>query len=157
VRKINGAKIKDHKLRGEWAEMRFMALAAEHGLMVSKPYGDSATYDLVVEHDGQCMRVQVKSTMYRRSRGLSCQVRGNQQRPYAYNSFDFVAVYLIPEDVWYIVPTDRIAGQLSLFFNPKQKNSKYCQYKEAWHLFKEGKTIPRIQACADEHFLSAAI
>ena len=41
---------KTHKLRGEWAELRFMTQAAEHGIMVSKPWGDSAPYDLMVEH-----------------------------------------------------------------------------------------------------------
>jgi len=38
-------KIKHHKRRGEWAEMRFMAMATENGLEVSKPYGEMARYD----------------------------------------------------------------------------------------------------------------
>jgi hypothetical protein len=33
--------IEDKKQRGEWAEMKFMARAAEHGLPGSKPWGDS--------------------------------------------------------------------------------------------------------------------
>jgi hypothetical protein len=37
----NGSRIKNSKLRGEWAELRFMTRAAEHGLMISKPWGDS--------------------------------------------------------------------------------------------------------------------
>jgi hypothetical protein len=49
---------KTHKLRGEWAELRFMTRAAEHGLMVSKPWGDSAPYDLMVEHHGRVLRIQ---------------------------------------------------------------------------------------------------
>ena len=36
--------IKHAKQRGEWAEMRFMARAAEHGLQVSKPWGESTSY-----------------------------------------------------------------------------------------------------------------
>src|SRR5438876_2244079 len=55
--------IKDHKQRGEWAELRFMARAAEHGLSVSKPWGDSQRYDVTVEHNGRFLRVQVKSTV----------------------------------------------------------------------------------------------
>ena len=44
--------MKDKKVRGEWAEMKFMTAAVEHGLCVSKPYGDSNSYDLVVGRPG---------------------------------------------------------------------------------------------------------
>jgi hypothetical protein len=37
------------KLLGEKAECAFVYQAMEHGLIVSKPYGDSAAYDFVVE------------------------------------------------------------------------------------------------------------
>ena len=56
-------KIKHCKRRGEWAEMRFMAMAAENGLEVTKPFGDTAHYDFAVEHQGKFARVQVKSTV----------------------------------------------------------------------------------------------
>jgi hypothetical protein len=58
-----GSLIKNSKLRGEWVELRFMTRAAEHGVMVSKPWGDSAPYDFMIEHNGRVLRVQVKSTM----------------------------------------------------------------------------------------------
>jgi len=60
--KNKGIDIKHPKQRGEWAELRFMARAAEHGLCVTKPWGDSARYDFAVEHNGHFLRVQVKST-----------------------------------------------------------------------------------------------
>src|SRR2546423_10400572 len=50
------------KKRGEWVELQFMARAAHHGLTVSKPWGDTARYDFIVEHRGRFQRVQVKST-----------------------------------------------------------------------------------------------
>jgi len=34
------------KLRGEWAELHFILRAIALGLILSKPYGDSAPYDL---------------------------------------------------------------------------------------------------------------
>jgi hypothetical protein len=149
--KNKGMKIKHAKQRGEWAEMRFMARAAEHGLQVSKPWGESASYDFVVEHGAQCVRVQVKSTMQHRDGGHSCQVRGGQDRAYTDDSFDFVAVYLIPDDVWYIIPIAQVGNQSSLFLSPGLKNSKYGQYKEAWRLLRgnpRGGTVDRIEACA---------
>ena len=56
-------KIKHPKRRGEWAEMRFMAMAAENGLEVTKPFGEMARYDFIVEYQGRFARVQVKSTI----------------------------------------------------------------------------------------------
>ncbi len=42
-----------------------MAEASQHGLVVSKPWGDSERYDVGVEHNGQYQRVQVKSLTHR--------------------------------------------------------------------------------------------
>ena|SRR5579885_1923681 len=127
---------RNYKQRGEWVEMRFMARAAEEGLQVSKPYGDSAAYDFIVEHSARCLRVQVKSSSHRRKQSHYCQVRGSQRRAYADNSFDFVAVYLIHLQAWYIIPIAQVAGQISLYFTPGMRNSKYGQYEEAWHLLR---------------------
>ncbi|PYV50618.1 MAG: hypothetical protein DMG92_07035 [Acidobacteria bacterium] len=127
---------RNYKQRGEWVEMHFMTRAAEEGLRVSKPYGDSAPYDFIVEHSARCLRVQVKSTSHTRNNAHYCQVRGGNHRPYVDNAFDFAAVYLIQKRVWYIIPTAQIAGQISLFFAPGMRNSKYGQYQEAWKLLR---------------------
>src|SRR5438045_9492092 len=63
--KKNGINPKHSKLRGELAELRFMTRAAEWGLRVIKPWGDSAGYDLVVEQGGRFLRVQVKAINYK--------------------------------------------------------------------------------------------
>jgi len=91
-------KIKHPKRRGEWAEMRFMAMAAENGLEVTKPFGEMARYDFIVEHKGKFARVQVKSTIRTLGSGYACTMRGWRD-PYGRNEFDFVAVYLILEDL----------------------------------------------------------
>src|SRR5260370_35359774 len=54
--------IKDPKSRGEWGESVFMVRAGEQGLAVSKPWGDSRSYDFVVGRPGRFVSVQVKST-----------------------------------------------------------------------------------------------
>ena len=88
-----------------------MARAAEKALQVGKPWGESASYDFVVEYGTRCVRVQVKSIMHKRDRGHHCTVRGGKQGTYAENSFDFLAVYLISLDQWYIIPTAQVGGQ----------------------------------------------
>ena len=146
--------IKHPKLRGEWAELRFMARAAEHGLQVTKPCGETARYDFAVEYEARFVRVQVKSTMFKENDGYSCTVRGCRG-PYVGDPFDFVAAYLIPEDIWYIIPAEKFQGQGSIGLYPRLKKSKYGRYKEAWHLLRGKRRGPNeigdIQACAAEN------
>jgi hypothetical protein len=132
-------RLQDCKQRGEWAELCFMARAAQEGLKVSKPYGDSSSYDVGVQYHGRILRVQVKSTIYKR-RGIdsySLNIHGPRRQLYPSGSFDFFAVYLIPIDTWYIIPFADIATNFSLHFTPGSKRQKYEKYREAWHLLRE--------------------
>jgi PD-(D/E)XK endonuclease len=150
--KNNGAGIKHPKLRGEWAELCFMVRAAENGLLVNKPWGETAHYDFVVESEKHFVRVQVKSTTFKDRGGYSCTVRGCRG-PYIGDVFDFVAAYLIPEDLWYIIPAEMIRGQGSVAVYPQLRCSKYAPYREAWHLLRgvaSEATIASIQACVEE-------
>jgi hypothetical protein len=134
-----GIDIQHPKLRGEWAELRFMARAAEHDLRVSKPFGDCASYDVSVEHAGQFLRVQVKSTKSSKpgSQSYVCDLRRRGGRPYTDDRVDFFAVYVIPCDVWYIFPAAvAIASQANLTLSPHLPDSKHAPYKEAWHLLR---------------------
>jgi hypothetical protein len=148
--KSSGEKIKHAKLRGEWAELKFMTKATEQGLRVSKPWGEVSRYDFLVECGGRVTRVQVKSTMFKDRGGYSCSVRGSSG-PYVGDAFDFLAAYLIPLDVWYIIPAEEIRGQGSIALYPELKRAKYEIYREAWELL-QGKNavIGRMEACADE-------
>jgi len=91
--------VRDCKERGEWAELCFMAKAAGMGMLVSKPLGESCRYDVLVKAGGRILRVQVKSTMYRRREGeYSLNIMGPGRKPYKEGTVDFFAVYLIPLD-----------------------------------------------------------
>jgi PD-(D/E)XK endonuclease len=134
--KITGASIKLPKQRGEWAELRFMARAAEHGLSISKPWGDSCRYDFIVEHAGKFLRVQVKSTVCQKRKSWAYHVNG---RPYASGEIDFFAIYIIPKNIWYIFPADVISKfTRNMILSPHMKVSKHGVYKEAWHLLRGG-------------------
>lgn len=115
-----------------------MARATAEGLGVSKPYGDSAQYDVAVDYGGRFRRVQVKSTIYRRrdGRSYSLNVLGPGRQRYGRHELDFVAVYLIPEDTWYIFPFDVVAENCSLHFTMGGQRQKYGRYREAWELLK---------------------
>jgi hypothetical protein len=72
------ASIAHAKERGEWGELCFMARAAEHGLRVTKPWGESAPYDFAIEHNGHFLRVQVKCTTKKRLQSYVCSVSSNR-------------------------------------------------------------------------------
>jgi hypothetical protein len=131
----SGVRIRHAKARGEWAEMRFMTRAAELGLRVSKPWGDNAPYDFAVDHRGHFLRVQVKCTCKKRLQSYVCSV-SNRRGPYTSAQIDFVAAYIIPADTWYILPLAALHRSFDVWLNPNRKNSRYAEFKEAWHLLK---------------------
>jgi hypothetical protein len=131
-------RFKNCKRRGEWAELEFIAAAAKHGLEVFQPLGDSASYDAVIEIHGHFLRVQVKSTICLRAEGYKCNIRPCTGRAYKRGDFDFVAAYVIPEDIWYIIPAWLVvsAKKTSIVLNTTFPTSIWAPYKEAWDLLR---------------------
>jgi PD-(D/E)XK nuclease superfamily protein len=155
VKKNSGMGIKNGKRRGEWAELVFAARGMREGLALLRPWGESSGYDFVVDQqNGRIVRVQVKSTVFREGTGYSCSMK-DSKGPYKKNSFEFVAAYVIPEDVWFIIPEKKVRGKWSVGLYPNLEVSKYGEYKEAWDLLQEKlpEVIDRIEACADPDFL----
>jgi hypothetical protein len=112
-----------------------------------------APFDFIVGDHGCLLRVQVKSTLCRRENGYGCSVRGAQCCRYAADDFDLLAVLVVPERVWYIIPAELILGKGKVFLYPNSPKSKYAPYKEAWHLLRPRDcalrgTISHIEACA---------
>jgi hypothetical protein len=149
--RLAGGKLKDHKARGEWAELYFMMLAAGHDMKVSRPFG-VARYDVGVDSPAHSLRVQVKSTIHSRpGYGFSLKLVGSGRKKYDCGAVNFFAILLIPVDEWYIIPFEVIGEkQCSLHFSPRNRGQKYGKYREAWHLLKE--TGLTIQACCEEKF-----
>jgi hypothetical protein len=132
------------KERGEWVELMFMATAVRRGFKVSKPWGDSSAYDVGIESGERILRVQVKSTDCRTQYGYLCQFKPNaHSRPYTLKQIDFFAAYVIPRDVWYVIPAKVLLGgegKLALTLLPENPRSpeRYGHegYREAWGLLR---------------------
>lgn len=133
-----GMNIRHPKKRGEWAELRFMAAAAEHGLTVTRPWGDCSRYDFVSEYEGCFWRVQVKATGQKLYHSYACNVRSGGREKYKENEIDFLAAYIIPLDIWYIVPAEvAVIGHSRITLSPHLPGSKHARFREAWDLLKE--------------------
>jgi len=132
------------KQRGEWVELQFMAQAAKRRFAVSKPWGDMQAYDVGVEHGSNFLRVQVKSTTARSGAGYRCMFKPNflKKRDYSLDQIDMFAAYVIPEDLWYLIPAVLLLGKrrrtmaaLCPVVPPAKKASyRYEGYREAWKL-----------------------
>jgi hypothetical protein len=131
---LEGTNIQLPKLRGEWAELCFMQRATQFGLILTKPWGDSAPYDFAVDHLGHFLRIQVKCTLQRREKNSYRCCLDHNGSPYTPAQIDFFAAYVIPVDVWYILPLAATHSQPDILLSPHRQKSKYSSYKEAWHL-----------------------
>ena len=120
------------KRTGELAELLFTYKVARMGFRTLRPDGDTAAYDLVVDTGSRLLRVQVKSisSRYRRSYHVH-PVRGARKRPYRRGELDLLAVYIAPEDVWYLLPPATFIGRQTLWF---ARSSPLRRYREAWQM-----------------------
>lgn len=135
-KRIRRGKFKTYKQRGEWVELLFMARAAERGFRVSKPWGDSARYDVTAERAGRFRRVQVKSTTVPRGDGgYVCYLKRTGIRYYRVSEVDFFAIYVVGKDAWFILPS-RVVLRLksNIRVAPGHVEQKYARYEEAWDL-----------------------
>src|SRR5437764_14456424 len=97
----------DHKPQGELAELCFLCRATTLGLTVSKPYGDSARYDFVVDAGAGLLRVQVKSVsvMRRNDYRIAASSGSRLKRGYSAAEIDFLAAYVITAIFKFVIPS----------------------------------------------------
>jgi len=142
------ARFRQPKRRGEWAEMKFMVRAAEAGFTVSKPYGDSARFDFVVGQRPPLYRVQVRSTrILNNADAYVCRFTWGKQVRYSRRDFDFLAIYVVPCDAWYVIPIAALLPArlyVSVYPHHPLTHSRLEPYREAWHLL----GTPGSQECA---------
>jgi hypothetical protein len=153
------------KRRGEISELAFALAAARQGFGISRPYGDSERYDIILDSSHispvipnraqgalrnllyssirpRLVRVQVKSStqlqygLYR----VNAHRRINGRAvPYTLAEIDFFAAYVIPEDSWFIFPLTHILGATAVTLSPKRRRKPHINdpYREAWHLLRK--------------------
>jgi hypothetical protein len=121
-----------------------MIKAAEHGFKLTKPWGENTPYDVVIDLGGRFVSLQVKSTMCEK------RPREGHERPgcfavrlhrggallYKPSDFDYLVVYVIPKDAWYIIPFAFITARSAIAMRPGDRKNKYERYREAWHLLR---------------------
>ena len=127
---------------GERGELAFLSKASSLGFALSLPYGHMQRYDFLVDSGTNIWRVQVKTSTHMLN-GLylvGMHHRANRRvRAYTKSEIDFVAVYIRPEQTWYILPVREVTEHRQLLFRPKgyHRRDPYAHYREAWHLLRQ--------------------
>lgn len=135
------------KRQGEWAEAVFLAHAIREGLCVTRPWGDSARYDFIVDCHGQLLRIQVKSTRHQHRRGYSfMNSSADFRRLYSAKEVDYLALYVIPSDLWYIVPAQKVGRRHAICVYPNVVGSRgrFEQFRNGWDLLRSRRS-PRLR------------
>ena len=127
---------------GELAEAAFVVKAARLGFAVSKPWGDSERYDFILDSGPRTWRVQIKSTDSLNNRGYQVQstyTDRKQKGHYTPADIDVLVAYILPLDLWYVIPAQAFPASASIRLYPEGNISgrrpRFEQYREAWHLF----------------------
>lgn len=127
----------DGKRRGEAAEAAFLARATQFGFRVLLPWGESNPYDAALDFGRYWLRIQVKSASSLSDGGYTIKTTGCNGHVYTLDEVDFVAGYVIPENIWYIIPLEAIGGRSSIKFRPRSVREPkpiFERYREAWCL-----------------------
>jgi hypothetical protein len=128
------------KRTGELAEAAFLLKAETLGLRVSKPWGDSERYDFLLDSAGRLSRVQIKCTATVSAGGYEVQSTYCDKKAkgkYTAADVDFLVAYILPLDLWYIIPAAAFPASASLRFYPgrESRRPRFEHFREAWHLF----------------------
>jgi hypothetical protein len=134
---LHAAGVPTRKRRGEAAQAAFLARATALNSGVLIPWGDSERYDNVVDFGCGLFRVQVKSaTAYAENR-YRVKTTGANGRVYTSKEIDFFVAYIVPENIWYIIPVQAIGQRKGIRFYPtsrRQSKAQFEKYREAWCL-----------------------
>lgn len=122
------------KRRGEMAESEFLNKAVRMGFGVAKPWGESDRYDFVVDSGTRLWRVQIKSAYSRTKSGYRIHCCGRSGIAYTPAELDVIVAYIVPEEVWYVIPVEALQGTTEIGFFPEspRRRSRFEKYREAW-------------------------
>lgn len=106
---------------GITTELQVMQKFIELGYIVSVPYGNNSRYDMIVDTDNNCYRIQVKHASLNENGSYTintsntvCNASGNTRKYYTKEDIDFIVSII--EDSLVVIPVDMIEHSQSKIF-----------------------------------------
>jgi hypothetical protein len=137
------------KCQGELVEVAFLHKAVSLGFAAAKPYGDSESYDFILDArqspGGRLWRVQVKSTTYKRHDAYHIFAghftTRTTKKNYTAKQIDFLVAYVVPEEAWYVLPVLEFTPKRYLRVYPHRQISRghYENFRDASHLMSDSR------------------
>lgn len=113
---------------GQITESKFVFECSKLGIKVSRPIGDTAPYDFIIDIDNKLFKVQCKS-MSKKSNGYHCQThkkvghRRTEKATYA-GLIDIFFFYNLEDDIFAYVNVENCGKNIILKIKSRQSNSK---------------------------------
>jgi hypothetical protein len=132
------------KAQGDIAEITFLLKAKKLGLTCLTPYSAITPYDIVVDTGSRLIKVQVKSSntnMTRNGRRYDYKYKvglgkgKHSKTRYNQNEVDIFAVYIIPEDTFYIIPFGAVRT-INIYIHTDKNDHTFSKYRENFDLIK---------------------
>jgi hypothetical protein len=89
--------------------------------------------------------VQVKSIYGPSRSGYKTRSTAGHNDPYTAEQIDFLVAYIVPRNLWYVVPVDYVPASALLAFYPSghaRGSGRFEAFREAWHLMAPGADLP---------------
>ena len=129
------------RYQGGEVELRFFLECTLRGFAVSVPLQDTEAYDLILDISGRLRRVQIKSTSSPVKSASHVRYKihadhGNDKnnRQYSPRDVDILAAYLIPIDLWYIIPVTEIQGPSLALYPHDHLRGHYGRFANNWDI-----------------------
>jgi len=121
------------KRRGEVAESAFLHKAVQLGFGVAQPWGESDRYDFILDSGTRLWRVQIKSAHSRAAAGYRIHCSGRSGVPYTAEEIDVIVAYVVPEQVWYVIPVEAIdCTDIGIVPGSRGRKSRFAKYRDGW-------------------------
>jgi hypothetical protein len=125
--------------QGIFAEFAFATKCLKHNIEIAKPLIDVHGYDYLINVNDNWLKIQVKSTSkpdtrYNKETSFKIQCRkGATSTAYNENDFHFCAAYIIPFDLFYIIPISEL-NKTTIRINTESEKCKFNKYKDNFRL-----------------------
>ena len=116
--------MKSTKNIGDLVEAKFLALCISKGITISKPFGDNARYDFIIDVDGRLFRIQCKHGRVRNNKLVANTCSHSPYTSLNRRSYvgeaDYLAIYSEELDRFYLIKIDENTpiGNVSLRLEP---------------------------------------
>lgn len=122
------------KQKGNLTELQCITACYAAGYSVSIPYGENSRYDFILDVDGKLLKIQVKTSRFKKTiknpkdaivftcRSTNVNSKGNTYHRYTKEQIDYFATFW--DGKCYMVPVEECSVEKTLWFNPPANGQK---------------------------------